>query len=281
MSEPRGFALPADGAPKNKPMANKSMAPIVMHPDVARNLLTMKSMIHAARGICHCCAHACDMAQSALKSGDDVAHRKWNDRADLLTPIAKSFSTDMGVEVASIGVQIHGGMGFIEETGAAQFLRDARINPIYEGTNGIQAIDLVTRKLPMGGGEVMGEYLDELGDTIDDVRATNKPGFGATAEHLDIALADMRQATQWLQEQLACGNSQLVLAAATPFQSMFGILAGGVGLAKAGLAQDGKSSRQLARFYAENLVARCSALKTSVILGGESLAAASIQLHQQ
>ncbi|MCP4185502.1 MAG: acyl-CoA dehydrogenase, partial [Hyphomicrobiales bacterium] len=112
----------------------KSMAPIVMHADVARNLLTMKSLIQAARGICYSCAHASDMAASAQESGDNDAHRKWKERVNLLTPIAKSFSSDIGVEVASIGVQIHGGMGFIEETGAAQFLRDARINPIYEGT---------------------------------------------------------------------------------------------------------------------------------------------------
>ncbi len=260
---------------------SKGMDAIVTHPDVARNLLTMKSLVQAARAICYSCAHASDMAVFAENSGDGDAHRKWKERVNLLTPIAKAFSSDIGVEVASIGVQIHGGMGFIEETGAAQFMRDARINPIYEGTNGIQAIDLVTRKLPLSGGGAMGDYLDELGEVIEEVRATNEPGFGSTADQLSNALGDVRQTTKWLLEQLAAGNNQLVLAGATPFQSMFGLLSGGVGLAKAGLAQGGQNSRELARFYAENLISECSALKLSVIEGAESLAAASKQLRSE
>jgi acyl-CoA dehydrogenase len=257
----------------------KGMAPIVMHADVARNLLTMKSLIQAARGICYSCAHASDMATSAESSGDNEAHKKWSERVNLLTPIAKSYSSDIGVEVTSIGVQIHGGMGFIEETGAAQFLRDARINPIYEGTNGIQAIDLVTRKLPLSGGNAIAEYLDELDTVIEDVRATNEPGFGRTADHLSDALNDVRETTKWLLEQLAAGNKQMVLAGATPFQTMFGLVSGGVGLAKGGLAQGGQDSRELARFYAENLISECSSLRLSVVEGAESLAAASRQLH--
>ena len=259
----------------------KGMSPIVMHADVARNLVTMKALIQAARAICYTCAHASDMANAAASSGDDEAQKMWSERANLLTPIAKSFSTDIGVEVASLGVQIHGGMGFIEETGAAQFMRDARISPIYEGTNGIQAIDLVTRKLPLSGGDAIGNYLNELAQTIEEVRTTNKPGFGASAEHLERALGDVRQTSQWLLQQLAAGNEQLVLAGATPFQTMFGLLVGGVGLAKGGLAQGGKNSRELARFFAENLLAECSALKISTIEGGESLAAASHQLRRQ
>jgi acyl-CoA dehydrogenase len=115
------------------------MSPIVEHPDVARMLLTMKALTQGSRTISYACAHALDMSRRA---GDS---RHWQERAALLTPIAKSFSTDAGVEVASLGIQVHGGMGFIEETGAARYLRDARIAPIYEGTNGIQAIDLITR----------------------------------------------------------------------------------------------------------------------------------------
>jgi alkylation response protein AidB-like acyl-CoA dehydrogenase len=113
--------------------SGEGMSAIIKHPDVIRNLLTMKSMIRAGRSICYSCAHALDMARET--QGDE--HKHWTERANILTPIAKAFSTDMGVDVASIGVQIHGGMGFIEETGAAQFMRDARINPIYEGTNGV------------------------------------------------------------------------------------------------------------------------------------------------
>ena len=110
--------------------------------------------------------------------------RPRDQRASLLTPVAKAFSTDIGTEVASLGVQVHGGMGFIEETGAAQHYRDARIAQIYEGTNGIQAIDLVTRKLPMMGGAVVRGYLDELRHTVAAVKATNDPAFGATGARL-------------------------------------------------------------------------------------------------
>ena len=126
----------------------EGMAPIVHHPDVKRDLLTMKALTGIARAICYALAHAIDMAH--VSEGDAARH--WQERANLLTPIAKAFSTDIGVEVASLGVQVHGGMGFIEETGAASLYRDARIAPIYEGTNGIQAIDLVTRKLPQADG---------------------------------------------------------------------------------------------------------------------------------
>ncbi|KJS15964.1 MAG: acyl-CoA dehydrogenase, partial [Hoeflea sp. BRH_c9] len=126
----------------------EGMSPIIEHPDVARMLMTMKALTQGARAICYSCAEALDMAR--VSDGDEAS--RWSERASLITPIAKAFSTDIGMEVASLGVQVHGGMGFIEETGAARLLRDARIAPIYEGTNGIQAIDLVMRKLPLSDG---------------------------------------------------------------------------------------------------------------------------------
>src|SRR5580700_781597 len=125
------------------------MAPIIAHPDVRRMLLTMRALTQAARVICYATAIALDRGE---RSTDEAARKAAEQRASLLTPVAKAFSTDIGNEVASLGVQVHGGMGFIEETGAAQHFRDARIAAIYEGTNGIQAIDLVTRKLPLAGG---------------------------------------------------------------------------------------------------------------------------------
>ena len=109
----------------------------------------MKALTGVARAICYALAHAIDMTH--VSEGDAAVH--WKERANLLTPIAKAFATDTGVAVSSLGIQVHGGMGFIEETGAASLYRDARIAPIYEGTNGIQAIDLVTRKLPQAGGQ--------------------------------------------------------------------------------------------------------------------------------
>ena len=152
--------------------AGDGMAPIVHHPDVQRNLLTMKALTVIARSISYACAHATDMVQVG---GDRAAF--WQERANLLTPVAKAFSTDAGVDVASLGVQVHGGMGFIEETGAAALLRDARIAPIYEGTNGIQAIDLVTRKLPQSGGDHVRGYIGELRLSIGELRESNLPGL--------------------------------------------------------------------------------------------------------
>ncbi|HMK70568.1 MAG TPA: acyl-CoA dehydrogenase family protein, partial [Xanthobacteraceae bacterium] len=127
-------------------MPSTESAPIIVQPDVRRMLLSMRALTQAARTICYATAMALDRAE---RSTEVAARRAAHARASLLTPVAKAFSSDIGVEVASLGVQVHGGMGYVEETGAAQLLRDARIAPIYEGTNGIQAIDLVARKLPL------------------------------------------------------------------------------------------------------------------------------------
>lgn len=248
----------------------EGMAPIVHHPDVQRNLLTMKSMTNAARGICYSCAYALDMQH--ISEGDEA--KMWAERAGILTPIAKAFSTDIGCEVASIGVQIHGGMGFIEETGAAQYMRDARINPIYEGTNGIQAIDLVTRKLPLSGGEAVKAYLNDLRSILDDVRGANHDGFGKTAELLEGALNEVEEATDWLLAKLSNGELDAALSGATPYQRLFGLAAGGCYLAKSGLADSEKDRASLARFYAENFAAECAALKHTVTGGADSLLAA-------
>src|SRR5690606_11487413 len=141
------------------------------HPDIRRTLLTMKAMTRAARAICYATAAEIDKSRHAET---DAERRAAGDRAALLTPIAKAFSTDIGCEVASMGVQVHGGMGFIEETGAAQYYRDARILPIYEGTNGIQAIDLVMRKLPLGGGQLIRDVIAEFETVARRVKMVNR-----------------------------------------------------------------------------------------------------------
>jgi len=249
----------------------EGMAPIVHHPDVQRNLLTMKAMTNAARGICYSCAYALDMQHRS--EGDES--KMWAERAGILTPIAKAFSTDIGCDVASIGVQIHGGMGFIEETGAAQYMRDARINPIYEGTNGIQAIDLVTRKLPLSGGDAVRAYITDLRGIVENVRGSNSDGFGRTAELLDQALNDVEETTDWLLGRLSAGELDAALAGATPYQRLFGLASGGCYLAKSALGGNEKDRISLARFFAENFAPECSALKDTVTGGAESLAAAS------
>lgn len=248
--------------------AGAGMALIVHHPDVQRNLLTMKALTQIARAISYSCAHAIDLAR--VSAGDQTAH--WRDRANLLTPLAKAFSTDVGVDVASLGVQVHGGMGFIEETGAAALYRDARIAPIYEGTNGIQAIDLVVRKLPLGGGEHVHGYIGELKIIADEVRTSNLQGFGRTAETLDRALDDLTEATRFLQNLLADGRLDEAQAGATPYLRLISLAAGGAYLARGGLAEQNRVA--LCRFFAENLLGEVSALKERVIGGAESLAAA-------
>ncbi|MEZ5871854.1 MAG: acyl-CoA dehydrogenase [Nitratireductor sp.] len=249
--------------------AGEGMSPIIDHPDIARTLLTMKTHIQAARGICYSCAHALDMAKA---DGGDT--RMWSERAGLLTPIAKAFATDIGMEVANHGVQIHGGMGFIEETGAAQFLRDSRINPIYEGTNGIQAIDLVMRKLPLSGGAAVAGYIAELRDIAEAVRASNRDGFGATASELATALDDVEAATTWILENLEAGRQAEVLAGATPYLRLFGLAAGAAYLAKAGLADGNDDRAVLARFFAENFLGETAGLKSRVMFGASSMLAA-------
>lgn len=250
----------------------EGMAPIVHHPDVQRNLLTMKALTQIARSISYNCAYAIDMAR--VSEGDKAQH--WRDRANLLTPLAKAFSTDVGVDVASLGVQVHGGMGFIEETGAAALYRDARIAPIYEGTNGIQAIDLVTRKLPLGEGQHVHGYIGELGAIVDGLKGVE--GFGRSEKLLREALDDLTEATRYLQEQLAGNSMQEALSAATPYQRLISLVAGGAYLAQAALAGHDNERVALARFFAENMLGEVAALKERVLGGAESLSLAGASL---
>jgi hypothetical protein len=203
-----------------------------------------------------------------------------HERASLLTPVAKAFSTDIGSEVASLGIQVHGGMGFMEETGAAQLYRDARIAQIYEGTNGIQAVDLVTRKLPMAGGGVVRLYLDALRRTVGAVEATNDPAFGATGERLAEAVESLAQASEWMLAQLPTA-SDAALAGATPYLRLFGLAAGGAMLAEEALAAsrhagdavaaDKPGRIAVARFFAENLAAQAPALARVVTTGADAV----------
>ncbi len=251
------------------------MGPIIEHADIRRSLLTMKALTQAARSICLVVAREIDISRAAADPGER-AHAA--NRAALLTPIAKAFSTDIGCEVASMGVQIHGGMGFVEETGAAQHYRDARILPIYEGTNGIQAIDLVTRKLPLEGGKVMEGYISELMQTVQEVRASNRPEFGRMADRLGEAVGALAEASRWMGRTLA-GNPEPALAGATPYLRLFGLAAGGCYLARGALlavrgGEAGNAQVAYARFFAENLATAAAGLKDTVVGGAESTLAA-------
>jgi len=252
---------------------------IIHYPDVKRMLLTMRSLTGAARAICYCTGVAIDRS---LRGKDEAARKAAYERASLLTPVAKAFSTDVGIEVASLGVQVHGGMGFIEETGAAQHYRDARIAAIYEGTNGIQALDLVTRKVPLEGGKTIALYLDEMRATVANVKASNAPAFGATAARLNDAIDSLERATQWL---LAQKGSQSALAGATPYLRLFGNAAGGCLLAEQALAalRDGGGNAgrtALARFFAENVAVQAPGLEMNVTAGADSILQADAALGE-
>ncbi len=242
----------------------EGMSPIYGHPDVKRMLLTMKSMTQASRALCYVCAHAIDMSH---KNGPDAAF--WADRAGLLTPLAKSYSTDAGMEVTSLGVQIHGGMGFIEETGAARLMRDARIAPIYEGTNGIQAIDLVMRKLPLGGGQHVFSFLVELGETVERLRVSNLAGLAGAAERLEAALSDAVAVTHFLQDTIKDGNADAALAGATPYLRLLANVAAGVYLAKGALAGGDAGRVALFRFFAKNVLTESAGLRDRIENGAE------------
>ena len=252
---------------------------IIHYPDVMRMLLTMRASTAAARAICYATAVAIDRSQ---RGKSEAARKAGHERASLLTPVAKAFSTDIGIEVASLGVQVHGGMGYIEETGAAQHYRDARIAAIYEGTNGIQAVDLVTRKLPLAGGGAVAAYLDELRATVSAAKASNAPAFGETAARLAEAVDSLARATQWL---LAQKSSDAALAGATPYLRLFGHAAGGCMLAEQALTalreNGGAPSRMaLARFFAENIAVQASGLERGVTEGADSITGAQAALAE-
>jgi acyl-CoA dehydrogenase len=256
--------------------------PIIVHPDVKRMLMQMRSLTAAARTICYATAVALDVSVRAkdAKTRNDAAAR-----AALLTPIAKAFSTDIGNEVAYLGVQVHGGMGFIEETGAAQHYRDARITSIYEGTNGIQSIDLVTRKLGANGGASVWALLDELKGIVGEVEASNNPAFGSTGVKLREGLASLERASRWLLERVASAPNE-ALAGTTPYLKLFGATLGGCMLAGEALAARKASEHvgdpqryvTLARFFAENVTVQAPSLERAVTEGGDAVTGADAVL---
>ncbi|GAA6191767.1 acyl-CoA dehydrogenase [Phaeobacter sp. NW0010-22] len=212
---------------------------IADHADVRRMLLSMKADVFAARAILLSCAVAIDM-QTATADAD------WAARAAFLTPIAKAFGTDTGIAVADTGVQVHGGMGFIEETGAAQYYRDVRVTAIYEGTNGIQAMDLVARKM-MDGGDAAARLLDEIEDHAEHARAT----LPELAESVWEATETLREATEWLVDQK---DMNARFAGAVPYLRAFARVLGGHYHLVAALADPDGPREKLARFYINALL---------------------------
>ena len=252
-------------------------APILHHADIRRTLTTMRANTMAARAICYACGVAADLVDSA---GDEATREAARLREELLTPIAKAWSTDAGVEMASLGVQIHGGMGFMNETLAAQLYRDARIAPIYEGTNGIQAIDLVGRKLAMAEGRAMGDMVEEVRETARAARETNDPQLVQIADRLVAAADALDEATGWMKTAMK-EDREKGLSGATAYLELAGDVIGGHFLAKGALSAraDNSSLRgrmtALAGFFAETSLAEAPGRVSGITRGGDSFLAES------
>ena len=242
---------------QGKALIGHSTGTILDHADVRRMLMTMKAEIFAARAIALGCGTAIDMSTA---TGDP----RWSARAAFLTPIAKAFGTDTGIAVAEAGVQLHGGMGFIEETGAAQYSRDVRVTAIYEGTNGIQAMDLVARKL-MDGGEAAGRLLDDIEAFAEATREQIPDLAGPVWQ----ATETLRETTEWLVGQSDLNDR---FAGAVPYLKAFARVLGGYYHLRAAAAEPTSGTRMaLARFYILRLLPEHTGLLIHARAGAEDL----------
>ncbi|MEN8259157.1 MAG: acyl-CoA dehydrogenase [Pseudomonadota bacterium] len=247
--------------------------PIIRHPDVKRMLITMKSEIEAMRGLAYCTAAWLDKAE---KHPDPAARKRSLALAELLTPVVKGWCTEQGVLIASAAVQVHGGTGYIEETGVAQYLRDARIATIYEGTTGIQANDLMDRKVRRNGGESMRALVDIMRGTLAELDDGSD-----LALQLEAAIDALERATSWVLAQKS--ESGLPAAAAVPYLHLLGTVAGGWVMARSALAAIQKLKTDTehadfcrarlatAKFYADNVLPRAAGLTENVVRGSEAV----------
>ena len=258
----------------------KGSVAIIRHPDVQRMLATMAANVQAARAICYACGAAADLAEH---HPDEATRKAAKAREDLLTPLAKAWSTDRAIDVTNSGVQIHGGMGFMGETAAAQFYLDARITPIYEGTNGIQSIDLVGRKLSMDGGAAMRAMLDDVRATARDARDTNQPKLVAIADHLETAAGALESATVWMIATMGTARD-VALSGATSYLRLAGDVVGGYLLTRAALneaaaaGQDADRSVALAAYFAEDTLSRAPASVAGITQASQTLQDLGAQL---
>ncbi len=251
-------------------------APIIRHADVRRMLLTMRALTEAARALAYFAAGKLDIAN---RHADAAERKRAQAIVDLLIPVVKAWGTEIGSEAASMGVQVHGGMGYIEETGAAQFMRDAKIAEIYEGANGIQANDLVGRKLTRDGGEAARAFIASMRDIEGSLTGAELAGLGAA---LSSALASLSGATDWMLERTQ-GDPRDAGAGAMAYLRLWGTAAGGWLMAKAALAarDDLDAGRGdpaflrakiiTARFYGEQILPRAGAYAAMAVSGAETL----------
>ena len=247
---------------------------IIDHPDVRRMLLTMKAYIEAMRSLIYVTAARMDIA---IAHHDADVRQANQEQVDLLIPICKAWSTDLGVELTSLAIQVYGGMGYVEESGVPQHFRDARITPIYEGTNGVQAMDLVGRKLPQRAGGVVADFLASI-VALDAELAAAGADLASIRSNLAEATAVLAETTTWLMEN-GLADVRNALAGATPFLRMFSLVAGGEMMARQALAAQGHldagtgdqaqmaAKLVTARFFAEQLLPAVKGLQSPVTAG--------------
>ena len=241
---------------------------IIHHPDVRRMLMTMRAGVEASRGLA---LQAAAWIDTTRHTADAEERAQAQSLLDLIIPVVKAWSTDFGVEAASLGIQVHGGMGFIEESGAAQHYRDARILPIYEGTNGIQANDLVSRKVARDKGEAVRMFLQLVQDTLDELDLFTDEDFSAIRAALADGHGALARATDWIVATFR-GDPRRAIAGAAPYLKLFGLVAGGWVMARNATAAEAhlglgegdaaflRTKKATARFYAEHLLVQAPSL---------------------
>jgi alkylation response protein AidB-like acyl-CoA dehydrogenase len=262
-------------------VAGGKAVPIIRHPDVRRMLMLMKSQAEAMRALAYTTAAAMDFAHKSENPAERKRHQAY---VDLMIPVVKGWSTETGIEIASLGVQVHGGMGFVEETGAAQYLRDARITTIYEGTTGIQAMDLVGRKIAREGGETAKQWLAELKKFEAELARSKHPDVQAFRNQFSPGVQAVADGVEFIVASSA-KDPRPAFAGAVPFLKLMGIVAGGWQMGRAALAaeralQSGDRSFleakiATARFYADHVLVQAPALRNTVVNGAAGVMALS------
>ena len=256
--------------------AGGKAVPIIRHPDVRRMLMLMKSQTEAMRALAYTTAASLDFSHKSASEDEKKRHQAF---ADLMIPVVKGWSTETGIEIASLGVQVHGGMGFIEETGAAQYLRDARITTIYEGTTGIQAMDLVGRKISREGGVTAKAWLREVEMVLDELKKSRNPEVEVIHARLAAGVQAVSDSVEFIVGEKNLSNS---FASAVPFLKLMGIVAGGWQMARAALAAERLMSSDAsfyrakiatARFYADHVLVQAPGLRDTVVKGGAGVMA--------
>ncbi len=265
------------GRPVGMSKEDAKNSTIIDHADVRRMLMTIKSYVDAMRYLMYDNQLMLDIEYFAE---DEETKSFGEERCGILTPITKAWVSDLGVELSSIAIQVYGGMGYVEETGVAQYLRDARIAPIYEGTNGIQALDLMFRKLPLDGGQAVQRLFSDINKVIDEMKNESE-SIKSLGEKLEKEVTKLAEITVWLGGKMLEGNLVDASAGATPYLKMFGQVIGGYYMGKAAILADKKFEQTgdeyykdkftLSKFYIEQLLPLASGYASAITAGKEDL----------